>query len=475
MALLAGGAFVLAGAASALVPDDPDASHWSYLALNLLGAWELTTGSPDVVIAVVDSGVDAGHPELAGAIQPGYDFVAQRPGAAPVDGHGTAVAAAAAGRAGNGLGGLGACPECSVLPLQVVGSDGIALNGNIAAAIDYAVDHRAAVVNVSLIGPNSPQRLRDALVRARAAGVLVVAAAGNDGNERPLFPAAFEEATSVGAVTPEGTLATWSSRGAWVDFAAPECTPVAVLGDGTGIGCGTSVSAPLISGIVGLLRTQAPFAHVSSVEGSLFITARTRPVSSIANGVPDAAEALQRLGSPEPILEPVILGEPAVGRVLEAFSGIWVGAPTVMTYQWERCRKRECSPIAGATEPRIELGRTEAGDRIRVSITMEAVTTRTSLQTAPVALAPRLLEPPTIVGRARVGARLLARRGAWEGSSLRYSTVWLHCRKECAFVADGSTYRIRPRDRGSRIRVDVTATNSLGAVTASSKPTRVVR
>ena len=85
----------------------------------------------------------------------GDDFVEGRPGATPVDGHGTAVAGTTAARSGNGIGGVGACFRCSVLPLQVVGGSGIALNVDIAEAIDYAVDHGAAVVNVSLIGPNS--------------------------------------------------------------------------------------------------------------------------------------------------------------------------------------------------------------------------------------------------------------------------------------------------------------------------------
>ena len=159
-AATAAGACVLATAAAALTPSDPDATHPAYAALNLPAAWDMTTGAPEIVIAIVDSGVDPAHPDLAGAVLQGYDFVDDDTDPSPADGHGTGVAGTAAARANNGIGGVGACFTCSVMPLQVVGPDGIALNLDIAEAIDYAVDHGAAVVNVSLIGPNSPPGAR---------------------------------------------------------------------------------------------------------------------------------------------------------------------------------------------------------------------------------------------------------------------------------------------------------------------------
>ncbi len=179
--------------AAAVVPaGDPYASHPAYAALNMPAAWDLTTGSPEVVIAVVDSGVDATHPDLAGAVLPGYDFVENTASGTPVDGHGTGVAGAAAARANNGIGGVGTCFRCSILPLRVIGRDGIAFNTTTARAIDYAVDHGAAVVNASIYGPNFSEPLRRPIQRARAAGVLVVAAAGNEGDSdarsiRPRF------------------------------------------------------------------------------------------------------------------------------------------------------------------------------------------------------------------------------------------------------------------------------------------------
>ncbi len=86
VALLVAAGSVGVGAAAATVPSDPDATHPAYAAVNLPAAWDITTGSPEIVIAIVDSGVDATHPELAGAVLPGYDFVADRDDATPVDG-----------------------------------------------------------------------------------------------------------------------------------------------------------------------------------------------------------------------------------------------------------------------------------------------------------------------------------------------------------------------------------------------------
>jgi len=226
-----------AGTAGALIPSDPYATHPSYGALRLPTAWELTTGAPGVVIAIVDSGVEASHPDLAGAFVPGRDLVDRDDDATDPPGpHGTAVAGVAAARGGNGFGGVGACFSCRLMPIRVLGLDGFAFNTNIAAAIDYAVDHGAAVVNISLYGPNSPPRLREAIIRARAAGVLVVAAAGNEGTPEPQYPAAFPETIAVGAAATNEKLARSSSFGDWVDIAAPECAPLTAIGGATEVG-----------------------------------------------------------------------------------------------------------------------------------------------------------------------------------------------------------------------------------------------
>ena len=464
-------AAVLASPASSLTPTDPQAGHAAYSALNLPAAWDVTTGSPDVIVAVVDSGVDATHPDLQGAVEAGHNFVDDDADASDILGHGTAVAGVVAARA-NGLGSVGVCFECDLMPLRVVRFDGFALNTDTAAAIDYAVDHGAAVVNASLYGERSPRRLHDAVARARAQGVLVVAAAGNEGNTTRQYPAAFPEAISVASATAQGPLATFSSRGSWVDFAAPECAPMTLLGGGTGVGCATSISTPLVAGTIALLRTHAPFATAADIELALASTAR--PVTGTQHGLVDAAAALARLGRPAPTLAPVILDRPVVGDELEAFTGVWSGAGLAVSYQWERCRSA-CSSIPGATASRYTPTKNDAGFKLRVAMSADGAGQALSAATPEVAARPVSLALPSIAGRRTVGARLVARHGSWDGTNLRYSIEWLRCRHKCVPVAQGASYRVQSRDRGSRLRIAVDATNSVGAASALSRLTSVVR
>ena len=471
--LALGIAAALPGSTRALVPSDPEATHPTYASLDLPAAWDLTVGSPLVVIAIVDSGIDPTHPDLIGAVSRGYDFVDRDDDATdPPGAHGTSVAGVAAARANNGFGGVGVCFSCKLMPLRVLGLDGIAFNTNTAAAIDYAVDHGAAVVNVSLYGPHSPQRLRNALVRARAAGVLVVAAAGNEGSPDPQYPAAFPEAISVGAAAASGELTRYSSFGAWLKFAAPECAPVTVIGGGSGIGCATSVSSPLVAGIVALLRAYAPFASADELESALARSAR--PVRGTRHGLVNAAAALAELGRPGPRLQPVVIGSAVIGGSLEAFTGVWSGAGLTATYQWERCRNA-CTPIGGATASRYAPGEMDGGYGLRVAVSSPEAGFATSATSAPIAAPARSLERPSIAGRARVGAVLVARHGTWSGTDLRFSISWLRCRGSCTEVKAGAAYRVSQRDRRYRLRVAVLASNPIGSASALSKPTNIIR
>ena len=124
----------------------------------------MTSGSPGVVIAVMDSGVDATHPDLAGAVDPGWNFVDENADTTDLVGHGTAVAGIAAARS-NGLGAVGACWSCRIMPLRVLRPEGFALKATMARALDYAVEHGAAVVNMSLYGESLNGVLHDAIHR----------------------------------------------------------------------------------------------------------------------------------------------------------------------------------------------------------------------------------------------------------------------------------------------------------------------
>jgi subtilisin family serine protease len=271
-------------------------------------------------------------------------------------------------RPDNGIGAAGVCWSCRIMPLRVIGPEGFAPNTRTAAAIDYAVEHGAAVVNVSLYGENLNGRLEDAVRRARASGVIVVAAAGNEGGRVREYPAAYPAVLSVGATAENGRLTGYSSRGAWVKLAAPACAPTTQLGGGFGAGCGTSGATPVVAGIAALLRTQAPFATVADIEAALARTAR--PIPGVRFGSVDAYAALQRLGRPGPRVVPTIVGSAYVGGTLTGYSGVWAGAPLEVAYRWFRCSTSKCTRAATvATTRAYRVRPADSGYRLRLAIT----------------------------------------------------------------------------------------------------------
>jgi hypothetical protein len=461
--------------AQAIVPSDPLATSWTYEAARLPAAWDITTGSETVVVAVVDSGVQASHPDLAGAVVPGYDFVDLDADASDGNGHGTAVAGIAAARANNGLGAAGACWSCRILPIRVLGPEGFARLTTIAQAIDFAVERGAAVVNVSLYGENRNGALEAAIRRARASGVAVVAAAGNEGNTTEQFPATYPDTISVGATDESGALAGYSSRGDWVKLAAPGCTPTTQLGGGFGAGCGTSGAAPVVAGIAALLRTQSPVATVAQLEAALAQSARSLPGTRF--GRVDAFAALQRLGRPRPTLEPTIEGAALPGQTLTAYSGVWAGAGLQIAYRWERCR--EACEAAGGDRTYV-VRPEDGGARLRVVLSAPGAEGAVSPATSLVPTRPRSLSAPTISGRSVVGATLRGRLGTWSGGgTLAFLHRWERCRdaacRTSSVVGRSRTYRLREPDRGRWLRFTVIAVNDAGRTIASSVPTRRIR
>jgi len=474
LAVLAAG--VTTTGAQAVVPSDPLVTSWTYAAANLPAAWDVTTGSEEVSIAIVDSGVQATHPDLAGAVAPGYDFVDRDADADDVVGHGTAVAGIAAARANNGLGAAGACWTCRILPLRVLGPEGFARLATMALAIDDAVARGAAAVNVSLYGENRNGALEAAIRRARASGVAVVAAAGNEGSTTEQFPAAYPDTISVGATDESGVLAGYSSRGNWVKLAAPGCTPTTQLGGGFGAGCGTSGAAPLVAGIAALLRTQAPFATVGQLEAALAQSAR--PLAGTRFGRVDAFAALQRLGRPAPTLEPTIEGNALPGQTLTAYSGAWAGAGLQVAYRWERCRTEACETVGRAHS--YDIGTEDGGARLRVVLSAPGAEDAVSAATALVPTRPRSISAPTISGRPAVGTVLRGRLGTWSGGgTLAFLYRWDRCRdvscRRSTVAGRSRSYRVRDADRGRWLRFTVIAANEAGRTTASSAPTLRIR
>ena len=258
------------------VPSDPRySSQASYLqAIHLPEAWDRVTGNDAMVLAVIDSGVQLSHPDLVGRLVPGYDFVNRDPTPEDDFGHGTMVAGIAAASTNNGVGVAGAIWSGKLMPIKVLDSRGAANDDNIAAGIRYAVDHGADVINLSLGGPGASTILQNAVDYATTNDVVVVAAAGNDGDTEPHYPAACEGVVAVGAVDNAGNLASFSSRGSWISMVAPGVSiTTTTRASSYGQGSGTSFSSPLVAAVAFLLRAADPNATQQSIVARLMDSA----------------------------------------------------------------------------------------------------------------------------------------------------------------------------------------------------------
>ncbi|GAB3134970.1 S8 family peptidase [Microbispora hainanensis] len=272
---LAGGTFLVPGPARA---DDVRLSQQDVLrTLDADDAWRLTKGK-GVTVAVLDSGVDPGHRDLAGSVVTGRDFTAgaNPRGVQPVRLHGTYMASLIAGH-GHGPGGadgiIGIAPEAKVLSVRVILEDeepgfrtfnsDARYEAVVAKGIRYAVDHGAEVINLSLSKDVPTKDERTAIKYAISKGVVLVAAAGNEGAGKRTapysYPAAIPGVISVAAVTSTLRRASFSNRNSSVMVAAPG---VDVLGAGPGdeywVGRGTSQATALVSGVAALIKSRYP-------------------------------------------------------------------------------------------------------------------------------------------------------------------------------------------------------------------------
>ncbi|WP_327106582.1 S8 family serine peptidase [Nonomuraea glycinis] len=318
------GVVVLAGAllfdAPPAVADDVRRGQESVIeALDLRTAWRTSKGA-GVVVAVLDSGVDPGHRDLVGSVTVGKDFVegANPPGVPPMRLHGTYMASLIAGH-GHGpdgrFGVIGVAPEAGVLSVRVILEDeepGFGtfntdqrFENSVAGGIRHAVDQGADVINLS-ISKDLPNRQERAAIRyAISKGVVLVAAAGNqgaDGGTVPYsYPASFTGVVSVGAADAKLRRASFSKRNASVVVAAPG---VDIMGAGPDggywVGKGTSQATALVSGVVALIKAKYPGMSPPLVVQALAESATDRPPHGYdigtGFGVVNAAKALAAAG-----------------------------------------------------------------------------------------------------------------------------------------------------------------------------------
>ena len=234
------------------VPNDPMFSQQTHLAqIRAVEAWDVTVGAEDVIIAIVDTGVDLDHPDLEDKIIDGWNMFEGNSDYSDIHGHGTLVAGVVAAVSDNGTGVAGVTWDCPLLVIRTTDGYGRSSSRQLAAGILWAVAHDASVINVSFAPLWSDRVVRAAAQEAFNRGRLVVISAGNMGGTTTAR--GYSETLFVGAIGSSDQIASFSDRGPFVDLVAPGIGVRSTkLGNGYGTADGTSFAAPIVSGVAAL-------------------------------------------------------------------------------------------------------------------------------------------------------------------------------------------------------------------------------
>lgn len=246
--------------------------QWNLRTIRAEAAWDIEAGKESVTIAILDTGVDLAHPDLASKVLPGLNLLDESSPPQDDNGHGSHVAGIAAAASNNGLGIAGVSWGAKVLPVKVLDSLGLGTVEDLARAIIWAADQGARAINISggTLGPS--QTLQAAVDYAHEVkGALVVAAVGNEGGfggfNPPQYPAAFPKVLAVAATDSNDRRADFSERGPYVDVAAPGVTVLGPVLRGQGEPAfggdyqqlsGTSMAAPHVAGLAALIWSANP-------------------------------------------------------------------------------------------------------------------------------------------------------------------------------------------------------------------------
>ena len=284
--------------------------QWGLTKIKAQEAWNYTTGNSSVKVAILDTGIDQDHPDLASRIVANQNLSSS----ATIDdlyGHGTHVAGIVAALTNNGIGVAGVGYNTSLMNVKVMDDTGNGFDSDLASGIIWAADNGAKVINMSLGGADASITLENAVNYAWNKGVVLVASAGNNGNSQTNYPAYYTNCIAVAATDQNDAKSSFSTYGSWVDVAAPGSSILSTLpnhanyvqqhygaGFSYGLLSGTSMAAPFSSGLAALIWATQYGTSAFAVRSRIENTADAVPGTGVywQNGRINAYKAVSQAG-----------------------------------------------------------------------------------------------------------------------------------------------------------------------------------
>jgi subtilisin family serine protease len=257
--------------AAGLTNDPMSGSEWHLSKIGAPSAWAYSSGT-GITIAILDTGVDGTHPDLAAKMVPGWNFYNNNSDTRDVNGHGTTVAGAAAAASNNSIGVASVASGAQIMPIRIADPSAYASWSTVAQGITYAADHGARVVNLSFVGASASATIQQAALYLRSKGGVLFVAAGNTGgaDNTPQTDLMMV----VGATMADDTRASWSTYGTFVDISAPGYNILTTVRGGSyAYAWGTSLATPIVAGTAALILSKRPDFTPGQVDSTLMSSA----------------------------------------------------------------------------------------------------------------------------------------------------------------------------------------------------------
>lgn len=317
----------------AATTNDPLAStSWHLAKINAPAAWDRAAGT-GVIVAVLDTGVDATHPDLITRLVAGWNLYDNNADTRDVHGHGTKTAGTVGEAANNAIGGVGVSWDARIMPIRIGSPSGTSTFSLIAAGITWATDHGARVASVSFRGLGASATVLSAAQYMRSKGGVVVVAAGNEGTLQSTPPSNF--ITTVAATGSTDVRASFSNYGPFIDVAAPGVSIRTTVRGGTyGTASGTSFSTPIVAGIYALMMSVNGALSPTQLDSMLFASAIDLGAAGFDDyygyGRVDAAAAVAAAagagGAIDTISPTASISVPAAGATVSGLTSVNVSA-----------------------------------------------------------------------------------------------------------------------------------------------------